>query len=101
MDPSFYAGEAAKPIPDPAGHPVARRRNVWTDVEEMRARFADRPPYATWDPQVLVYYCTSGMLHAAEGEGLQLACAPALDASVYPYAQIGRTAGREKGSLYV
>src|SRR3546814_1008468 len=46
MDPAFYEGEAAKPIPDPAGHPVARRRNVWTDVEEMRARFADRPPYA-------------------------------------------------------
>src|SRR3546814_14537441 len=56
MDPAFYEGEAAKPIPDPAGHPVARRRNVWTDVEEMRARFADRPPYAHWDPQVLADY---------------------------------------------
>src|SRR3546814_5688897 len=37
MDPAFYEGEAAKAIPDPADHPVARRRNVWTDVEEMRA----------------------------------------------------------------
>ena len=53
MDPAFYEGEAAKVIPDPADHPVARRRNVWTDVEEMRARFADRPPYANWDPRVL------------------------------------------------
>src|SRR3546814_1407422 len=38
MDPAFYEGEAAKPIPDPAGHPVARRRNVWTDVEEKIGR---------------------------------------------------------------
>src|SRR3546814_17021992 len=58
MDPVFYEGEAAKAIPDPADHPVARRRNVWTDVEEIRARFADRPPYANWDPRVLADYRT-------------------------------------------
>src|SRR3546814_8892274 len=86
MDPVFYEGEAAKAIPDPADHPVARRRNVWTDVEEMRARFADRPPYANWDPRVLADYCTYGLLPAAEGEGFELACPPALEASVYQNA---------------
>lgn len=86
MDPAFYEGEAAKAIPDPADHPVARRRNVWTDVEEMRARFADRPPYANWDPRVLADYCTHGLLPPADGAGLELACPPALEASVYQNA---------------
>lgn len=86
MDPAIYEGEAAKVIPDPAGHPVARRRNVWTDAEEMRARFADRPPYANWDPRVLADYCTYGLLLAADGEGFELACPPALEASVYQNA---------------
>ncbi|MDO9368407.1 MAG: alpha/beta hydrolase [Sphingopyxis sp.] len=86
MDPSFYEGEAARPIPDPAEHPVARRRNSWLDAEEMRARFADRPPYANWDPRVLADYCTFGLLPAETGEGLELACPPALEASIYQNA---------------
>jgi len=86
MEPAFYEGEAAEPIPDPAEHPVARRRNAWTSAEEMRARFADRPPYANWDPQVLADYCTYGLLPASNGEGLELACPPALEASVYQNA---------------
>jgi pimeloyl-ACP methyl ester carboxylesterase len=86
MDPAHYEGEAAKPIPDPADHPVARRRNIWTGAEEMRARFADRPPYARWDSRVLADYCTHGLLRAAGGEGWELACPPALEASVYQNA---------------
>ncbi len=83
MDPAFYPVEAS-PIPDPADHPVARRRNSWASTEEMRARFADRPPYANWDPRVLADYCTHGLLPAAEE--LELACPPALEASVYQNA---------------
>ncbi|MDK2761272.1 MAG: alpha/beta hydrolase [Sphingopyxis sp.] len=83
MDPAFYAGEAG-PMPDPADHPVARRRNIWSSAEEMRARFADRPPYAGWNPRVLADYCTHGLL--AAGEGLELACPPVLEASVYQNA---------------
>ena len=86
MHPAFYEGESAKPIPDPAGHPVARRRNVWAAAEQMRARFADRPPDASRDPHVLADYCTHGLLPAANGEGFELACPPALEASVYQNA---------------
>ncbi|HEV2599338.1 alpha/beta hydrolase [Sphingopyxis sp.] len=85
MAPEFYEGEAARPIPDAAEHPVARRRNSWASVEEMQARFADRPPYANWDARVLADYCTHGLL-PADGEGLELACPPALEASVYQNA---------------
>lgn len=97
MPPDFYAGQGALPVPDPADHPVARRRNQWVDAEEMRARFADRAPYSKWQPQVLADYCTHGLLPAASGEGYELACPPALEASVYqnalrtdPYPWLGR-----------
>lgn len=86
MDPALYAGEDRGPIPDPAEHPVAKRRNRWDSAEQMRARFADRLPYANWDPRVLADYCTHGLLPAADGEGFELACPPALEASVYQNA---------------
>lgn len=86
MDPALYEGAAAQPIPDPADHPVARRRNSWSGAEDIRSRFAGRPPYASWDPRVLADYCTYGLLPATEGEGFELACPPALEASVYQNA---------------
>ncbi|MBO9698216.1 MAG: alpha/beta hydrolase [Sphingopyxis sp.] len=86
MDPAHYEGESVRPIPDPADHPVARRRNVWVNTGEMRTRFADRPPYAKWDPRVLADYCTHGLLPVAGREELELACPPALEASVYQNA---------------
>lgn len=99
MEPGLYAGQSALPVPDPAEHPVARRRNHWTSVEEMRARFADRAPYSRWQPQILADYCEYGLLPAASGEGLELACPPALEASMYqnalradPHGWFGRMA---------
>ena len=86
MAPALYEGEAAKPIPDPAEHPVARRRDSWSSAEEMHARFADRLPYANWDSRVLADYCTYGLLATADGDGYELACPPALEASVYQNA---------------
>lgn len=86
MPPEFYAGQDALPIPDPADHPVARRRNRWDSAEQMIARFADRPPYAVWQDAVLDDYCRYGLVPAVDGEGLELACPPALEASVYQNA---------------
>jgi len=86
MPPDFYTGQGALPVPDLTDHPVARRRNQWVDAEEMRARFADRAPYSKWQPRVLADYCTHGFLPAASGEGYELACPPALEASVYQNA---------------
>lgn len=86
MDPAFYAGQDAVPVPEPAEHPVAKRRGHWDSPEQMRARFAERLPYAKWDARVLADYCTYGLLPAATGEGYELACPPALEASVYQNA---------------
>lgn len=86
MEPGLYRGQAALPVPDPAEHPVARRRNQWADAEEMRGRFADRLPYSGWQPEVLADYCRQGLLPAPSGVGYELACPPALEASMYQNA---------------
>jgi pimeloyl-ACP methyl ester carboxylesterase len=63
----------------------------------MIERFADREPYAHWRPDVLADYCTFGLVPAATGERLELACPPLLEASAYmgawrnnPYPWIGQ-----------
>lgn len=99
MPPKFYIGGTDEPVPDPADHPVARRRGRWDGWEAMNAHFTSRPPYALWQPAVLADYCHYGLLRAADGEGWDLACPPALEASVYqsalrtnPYDWLGRIA---------
>lgn len=86
MPPEFYVGAADQPIPDPAEHPVARRRSRWDGWKAMNAHFASRPPYAHWRPEVLADYCRHGLLAAPDGDGWELACPPALEASVYQNA---------------
>src|SRR3546814_17175372 len=95
MAPELYGGADALPVPDPAEHPVARRRNRWTGAEEMRDRFADRAPYSGWVPEVLGDYCTHGLLPV--GDGYELACPPALDASMYQNALRTRSEERRVG----
>lgn len=87
VDPVIMAPEAYELSPDSfpsAGdHPVARRRNRWTSVEEMVDRYAGRDPFALWQPRVLADYCRHGLIAAADGDGLELACPPELEVSVY------------------
>jgi lipase len=96
LDPALYVGGTDGPVPDPADHPVGRRRHQWDSAEAMCARFADRPPYSGWDPAVLADYCEYGLLPAASVAGWELACPPALEASMYqnvlrtdPHAWLG------------
>jgi lipase len=97
--PEIYAKEPVEAGGSPSDHPVARRRNAWDSAEQMIARFADREPYAHWRADVLADYCTYGLVPAATGEGLELACPPVLEASAYngawqnnPYPWMGQVA---------
>ena len=102
VDPVMLTPETYAQEPDGAGgsatdHPVARRRNAWDSAEQMIERFADREPYAHWRADVLADYCDYGLVPAATGEGLDLACPPLLEASAYmgawrnnPYPWIGQ-----------
>jgi pimeloyl-ACP methyl ester carboxylesterase len=60
---------------------VARRRNQWSSPQEMFERFQDRPPFATWDRQVLRDYCEYGLV--GNQDGFELACPPAIEAQIY------------------
>lgn len=66
-------------------HFTARRRNEWSSPDEMVTRFKDRPPFNTFQPQVLRDYAEYGLLPNPNGDGYVLACPPALEAASYNY----------------
>jgi pimeloyl-ACP methyl ester carboxylesterase len=87
FDPVILAPEAYGPGEEVFSaenrHPTARRKRDFASPEEMMERFATRDPYVLFDPRVFAAYCRHGLVPAASGEGLELACAPEVEASVY------------------
>ena len=64
-------------------HPAIRRKRDFASPEAMIERFASRDPYDLFAPRVFEDYCRHGLVPAASGEGMELACAPEVEASVY------------------
>lgn len=60
---------------------VRRRRNQWASAQEMFERFENRPPFDSWNREVLRDYCEHAL--CANGAGFVLACPPEVEASVY------------------
>jgi lipase len=82
LAPEFYtAPDALYTAETP--HPAIRRKRDFASPEAMIERFATRDPYNLFDPRVFEDYCRYGLVPAASGEGLELACAPEVEASVY------------------
>jgi pimeloyl-ACP methyl ester carboxylesterase len=82
LAPEFYApGEPLYTADNP--HPAIRRKRDFASVEAMIERFRDRDPYNLFDPRVFADYCRYGVIPALSGEGMELACAPEVEASVY------------------
>ncbi len=76
-----------QPSPPPGTlHPAAQRKNRFVSAQQMFERFVDRPPYSVFDTQALQDYCQHGLKPATDGQGFELACAPAFEGSVYPTA---------------
>ena len=71
--------------PTEGEHPAARRRAQWPSAEEMFEAMRSRPPMNRWDEQVLRDYCTYGLLPDPSGEGMTLACPPAIEGRVYQF----------------
>ena len=80
MAPEMYKGDPF--WPPGTEHPVARRRNAWSSWQEMFDAFKNRNPYSLWHPKVLEDYCRYGLMPASSG-GFELACPPAVEASIY------------------
>ena len=64
-------------------HPVSRRKNRWQDANEMFQRFQDKPPFDSWDPEVLRDYCDYALQPAGEAGAMQLQCDPINEAAIY------------------
>ena len=63
---------------------VRRRRNIWSSPQEMFERFRGRPPFASWQPEILRDYCEFGLL--SSGDGFVLACPPEVEAAIYTHS---------------
>ena len=75
--------EHQRTVSETGGHPIARRRNHFDDVQSMIDNLADRGSFGLWDQQVLQDYCQHGLLPNPEGTGLVLACPPEVEATIY------------------
>lgn len=79
LPPEYYAPDDQPREP----HPTARRKRNFASAEEMMERFEARDPYHLFDRRVLEDYCRYGLLPRDDGAGLELACPPEVEASVY------------------
>jgi pimeloyl-ACP methyl ester carboxylesterase len=70
-------------LSDEGEHPVARRKNLFADADAMFANFQGRGSYGLWREDILMDYCTYGIVPNPEGEGFVLACPPKVEASIY------------------
>jgi pimeloyl-ACP methyl ester carboxylesterase len=82
MPPEVYASGRFAGL-SPKDHPISRRRNSWASWEEMFEHLKKRHPYSLWRQNVLADYCRYGLTPKADGAGLELACPPLIEASIY------------------
>jgi pimeloyl-ACP methyl ester carboxylesterase len=82
LAPEFYAPGAPLYTADNP-HPAIRRKRDLASPEAMMERFAARDPYNLFDARVFADYCRFGLAPAPSGEGMELACSPEVEASVY------------------
>ena len=82
LAPEYYTADETLYTADNP-HPAIRRKRGFPSADAMIERFANRDPYNLFDPRVFEDYCRHGLVPAPSGEGLELACAPEVEASVY------------------
>ena len=82
FDPAAYRENRFSGSGAAEDHPVSRRRNDWSDWQEMYDRFKDRDSFALWEDAALVDYCRYGVL-PKDGGRFELACPPLVESSIY------------------
>jgi len=91
LDPVILAPQIYRNVtsagPGDEPHFTARRRRYFASPEQMFERFAKRPPYSAWEPEVLRAYCEHGLARRAaspsDAEPFELACPPEIEAEIY------------------
>jgi pimeloyl-ACP methyl ester carboxylesterase len=80
--PEYYSQGSAHYTSDEP-HPAIRRKRDFASAEAMMERFSPRDPYCLFAPRVFEDYCRYGLRERADGEGVELACSPEVEASIY------------------
>lgn len=87
IDPVIFAREKYQDPPvaftSLDDHPISRRRDRFDSWQAFYERLQDRHPYSLWQKDILEDYCQYGVLPAANGDGVELACPGRVEASVY------------------
>ncbi len=63
-----------------------KRRRIFDSVEAMYSSFHNKPPYNTWDKQIVRDYCQFGTRPTSDGRR-ELKCAPEVEARFYETAR--------------
>jgi len=64
-------------------HPISRRKSHFESWQAFFDRLKDRHPYSLWQKEILEDYCRYGVVPAADGSGVELACPGRVEAAVY------------------
>jgi len=67
----------------PKDNPMSKRRNHFSNWQDMYARYKDRTPYSLWQTKVMEDYCQYGLCKTADGDGYELCCFPETETSIY------------------
>lgn len=81
MEESYYEGEHTLES-DRLSAMTLKRRSRWASEREAIEGFAGKPPFATWEPEVLRAYVEGGTESDGEG-GIRLKAPPAVEALTY------------------
>jgi len=63
-----------------------KRRRLFDSVEAMYSNFHNKPPYSTWQKEIVRDYCQFGTRPTSDGKR-ELKCAPEVEAKVYETAR--------------
>lgn len=75
-------------FPKDQPHPTVFRKRWFASANEMYERFRNKEPYSNFSDASLRAYCEYGLTPRTDGEpGMELACTPEAEASVYMTSQ--------------
>jgi len=83
VKPELYANNPYTAHAGKIDHPVARRRSKWANWQELFHRLENQHPYSLWQRDILEDYCRFGLHPIEGGDGMELACPPEIEASIY------------------